>query len=317
MIDNLAIHKRDTSMKKIFIISLLFAQSVMAHPSAEYKPQFELVWGLSARQGDRPTMEDTHVNEVAFQGVPERAFFAIYDGHGGKEAAEIAAEKLHTYLGVKSRKIGRALKKAFLSTDCLIMNTTNSGSCAAVSYLNKDDLHIAWVGDSRVVLGRNKSVLYATEDHKPDKPSEEERIKKAGGYVTTRGVSRVNGQLAVARALGDRTIKETPGLVIATPEIHHEKIQKNDILIIACDGIWDVISNQQAITIVENALQQSNPTLEEECPAQPLLRNKMFEDPYVEEAGNTHLLLVARALRDAAYQKGSTDNLSVLVVVVK
>jgi protein phosphatase 1L len=310
-------------MKKMFVIlSLLLVQSVMAQPLLNNNSQFELVWGLSARQGDRPTMEDAHVNEVAFQGVSGRAFFGVYDGHGGAKAAEIAAKKLHTYLPVHCDKdskncMDEALEKAFLSTDSLIMKKTDSGTCAAVAYIDKDDLCIAWVGDSRVVLGRNGQVIYATEDHKPNKASERERITKAGGFVVTMyGAPRVNGGLAVARALGDRCVKQDPG-VIASPSIHHEKIQKGDIVIIACDGIWDVLTNQQAITIVDDALQESNSALVKKYPAQPLLRKVNSKDPYVEEAGDEHLLLAARTLRDTAYQKGSSDNLSVLIVIVK
>jgi protein phosphatase 1L len=309
-------------MKKMFVIlSLLLAQSVIAQPLLNNTPQFDFVWGLSARQGDRQTMEDAHVNEVTFQGVCGRAFFGVYDGHSGAKAAKIAAKKLHTYLPVHCGEdsktcIDKALEKAFLSTDSLIMKKTDSGTCAAVAYIDKNDLCIAWVGDSRVVLGRNGQLMYATEDHKPNKASERERITKAGGFVVTMyGAPRVNGGLAVARALGDRCVKQDPG-VIATPSIHHEKIQKSDIIIIACDGIWDVLSNQQAITAVEIALHGSDSTLKKVYPAQPLLRNGV-KDPYVEEAGDEHLLLAARALRDAAYQKGSTDNLSVLIVAVK
>ncbi|HEV2916875.1 MAG TPA: PP2C family protein-serine/threonine phosphatase [Candidatus Babeliales bacterium] len=303
-------------MKKICLIALVCIQNIVAQPCV-----LEPVWGLSARQGDRPSMEDTHTHEIKFKGNANQSFFAVYDGHGGKEAADIAAKTLHTYINPASTNIKKELENAFLATDDDIIKNTGSGSCAAVAYIKNNDLYIAWAGDSRIVLARNGIIQYATEDHKPDKPEEKKRIEDAGGYVTHNqgDAPRVNGRLAVARALGDRYLKQEPGVLIANPDIYHTKIKKGDMLIIACDGIWDVLTNQQAVAIVQNALKQSSVELEGKYPSKPLLRSGC-SDPYIEEAGNAQCMLAARALRDTAYHNEtlcSGDNLSVEVIIFK
>lgn len=79
-------------------------------------------------------------------------------------------------------------------------------------------------------------------DHKPNSKEERQRIENAGGVVVWAGTWRVGGVLAVSRAFGDRPLKR---YVIATPEIKEETLKDEDeFLILASDGLWDVISNQ-------------------------------------------------------------------------
>lgn len=278
-----------------------------------------ITWGLSARQGDRNEMEDTHTHIIPFNNKYD-AFFAIYDGHSGFNAAQIAAQKLHTFLPKSKILNSSDFKQAFLDTDAIITKTTASGACALTACINKNNLYIAWTGDSRAVLTKNSRVIFATTDHKPDNAIEKKRIEDAGGFVTNffRDVARVNGQLAVARALGDRFLK--PNLVIATPDIYQMKVNCSQIksihmLILACDGVWDVLSNQEAANIAHNAFNKHIAQLELEYPEKPLMHNKKTVEKYTEEAGDSKLKLVARALRDTAYQNGSTDNISVQVII--
>lgn len=93
-----------------------------------------------------------------------------------------------------------------------------------------------------------------SHDHKPSNPEEEQRIKDAGGYVS---MDRVNGNLNLSRALGDFTYKDNKNLsadeqmVLATPEIIKETIDKDcEFFIIACDGIWDCMTNQKAVDFI-------------------------------------------------------------------
>ena len=98
-------------------------------------------------------------------------------------------------------------------------------------------------------------------DHKPEDPSEEERIISAGGRVTKvtnkqgKTIGRVNGMLAVSRAIGDSMFYP---YVTAEPEIKEFTINsaKNKVLILACDGLWDVITDDEAVTI---ALSEPSP----------------------------------------------------------
>lgn len=114
-------------------------------------------------------------------------------------------------------------------------------------------------GDSRTLLCHNGQVSFYTEDHKPFNPREKERIQNAGGSVT---LQRVNGSLAVSRALGDFDFKEvdwrpqTEQLVSPEPEVYElERRTEDEFLILACDGVWDAISNEELCAFVRNRLQ--------------------------------------------------------------
>lgn len=106
------------------------------------------------------------------------------------------------------------------------------------------------VGDSRCVLGRKNKVIALTEDHKPSIVEEKTRIEKAGGFVR---FDRVNGELAMSRAIGDFRYKQSTSLeihehlVICLPDISVQERNSEDdeVLILACDGVWDVISNEE------------------------------------------------------------------------
>eukprot|EP01125_Pyxidicula_operculata_P006166 TRINITY_DN214_c0_g1_i1.p1 TRINITY_DN214_c0_g1~~TRINITY_DN214_c0_g1_i1.p1 ORF type:complete len:1338 (-),score=304.60 TRINITY_DN214_c0_g1_i1:220-4233(-) len=136
---------------------------------------------------------------------------------------------------------------------------------------------IANAGDQRVVLCRDGSPVQLTVDHKPDEPTEKARVYKEGGFVNEQ--KRVDGILSVSRSLGDSSLQpkvtSVPDIFVVDP-IH----TTDKFLIIACDGVWDVLSNEEAVKIVEKHI---NP------------------------------VAAAAALRDAAYSLGSGDNLTVIV----
>ena len=106
-------------------------------------------------------------------------------------------------------------------------------------------------GDSRAVLARGGQAVTLSNDHKPYLPGEKERIEKAGGQVK---FNRVNGDLAVSRALGDFVYKRCESVafkeqaVTAFPEIIVEEREESDqFIVLACDGIWDVMSSQEVV----------------------------------------------------------------------
>ena len=137
-------------------------------------------------------------------------------------------------------------------------------------------LTVAWVGDSRAVLCRAGVGVPLTEDHKALREDEKQRIREAGGSVDRKG--RLFGDLAVSRAFGDLSHKgrdpkdiirggqmkpesdllsakqESP--LIATPEIASIQIEDgvDTFVILATDGVWDTVSNQEAVQVVQNAL---------------------------------------------------------------
>lgn len=110
----------------------------------------------------------------------------------------------------------------------------------------------ASVGDSRCVVGSTTkgTTTALTEDHKPSNPEERARIELAGGFVMG---DRVNGELAMSRALGDFRYKRDEKLqsteypVICYPDVavHKRSGKKDEILVLACDGVFDVMSNAE------------------------------------------------------------------------
>ena len=134
-----------------------------------------------------------------------------------------------------------------------------SAGCTAVCALIRNgELHVANAGDSRCVLSRAGEAVALTQDHKPMDSGEYDRILKAGGFVAD---GRVNGSLNLSRALGDLEYKQTKELpaeaqmVTAAPEVRTVPlIPADEFLILACDGIWDVLTNQEAVDFARERL---------------------------------------------------------------
>lgn len=277
-------------------------------------------WGLSARKGDRTSMEDTQIAIIPFRGNPSKALFGIFDGHGGVESAQLVAEKMPDFIPDFDSFTQSSLKEAFLNLDAVVLHSkiNNSGTCALIAHMYGELLHVAWVGDSRAVLCRNNNIILATTDHKPDALEERLRINTHGGKVIKlpKDVARVEGVLAVSRSFGDSQLK-SKGFIVAEPYIKEHIVQPNDILILGCDGIWDVFKNEEACTFVNNALLMSQDDLSVMFPKIPVLRNSGTPDTAVLEDGDEKIKLIARALRDEAYNKGSRDNISVQIIKFK
>lgn len=166
----------------------------------------------------------------------------------------------------------------------------SGGTTALVVLIIKNKCYIANAGDSRAVLCRDNSPYRLSTDHKADEPQEEKRIIKSGGYVTKqmnkqgKQIGRVNGMLAVSRAFGDFFLEP---FVIAEPEIKSFQLSstQEEFLILACDGLWDVISDEEAFSTVMNNSSLPNSTE-----------------------------LAAIALRELALTKESQDNISIVVL---
>lgn len=155
--------------------------------------------------------------------------------------------------------------EAFLAIDSHMHTLTRqecwerSGSTAAAVMLSPQYVYFVNCGDSRTLLCRDGQVIFYTEDHKPFNPREKERIQNAGGSVTQH---RVNGSLAVSRSLGDFDFKEvdwrsqTEQLVSPEPEVYElERSPQDEFLIVACDGVWDAIGNEELCAFVHSRLQ--------------------------------------------------------------
>jgi serine/threonine protein phosphatase PrpC len=164
-----------------------------------------------------------------------------------------------------------------------------------------------------------------SEDHKPSLPAERERIEKAGGKVR---FDRVNGELAMSRALGDfqykknTTIPDSEQLVICIPDISvHRRGVDDEILILACDGVWDVMSNGDAVNfladvVVKFGSKSSNDVGQDRKRAKLEFKSIEATVSNGEAANNERLSSqdMAEALIDLALVSGSMDNISSIVV---
>lgn len=135
---------------------------------------------------------------------------------------------------------------------------TQAGTTSVVGVVTGNRLLCANAGDSRMVLSRKGKAVDMSQDHKPVNDNERRRIQNAGGFVQD---GRVNGSLALSRAIGDVEFKQAKTLdpkhqiITADPEICEMQLEQGDeFFIIACDGIWDVFSSQSAVDFVRYRL---------------------------------------------------------------
>ncbi|CAO3687560.1 unnamed protein product [Umbelopsis vinacea] len=228
-----------------------------------------VIYGASEMQGWRITMEDAHttIPNLENTGI---SFFAVFDGHGGAAVAKYSGQYLHKKLleepAFADKKYDAALRDAFLKIDQDLRNdkefANDSSGCTAVAALITEDNHVlvSNAGDSRAVISIHGKCKPLSYDHKPVNRTESSRIVAAGGFVE---FGRVNGNLALSRALGDFEFKQnsslpaTEQIVTANPDIiEHQLGDEDEFMIVACDGIWDCKTNQEAVDFVRAGLGQ-------------------------------------------------------------
>ncbi|XP_023263364.1 protein phosphatase 1A-like isoform X1 [Seriola lalandi dorsalis] len=233
-----------------------------------------LNYAVASMQGWRAQMEDAHTCMPQLRGeLTEWGYFAVFDGHAGTTVAQYCSRNLLDHIlatgGVKAsedpEQVKDGIREGFLDIDRHMHklarqdNWDRSGSTAAAVMISPRYIYFINCGDSRTLLCHNGEVVFYTEDHKPFNPREKERIQNAGGSVT---LQRVNGSLAVSRALGDFDFKEvdwrpqTEQLVSPEPEVYElERTPEDEFLILACDGVWDAIGNEELCAFVRSRLQ--------------------------------------------------------------
>jgi len=223
---------------------------------------------VSSCQGWRVSQEDNHslILELP-QSEHKASFFAVYDGHGSALVSKLASEDLWRHLignpNFKKGDFKEALEQAFLSFDKEVDEnyTPQLAGTTAVCVLIVDNvIYCANIGDSRAVASVNCECEPLSYDHKPDNPDELKRILAAGGYVLG---NRVNGNLALSRAFGDFHYKSNDQLEpqdqIVSPCPDIKRIELNDsvdFIVLACDGIWDVLTSEEVVKFVISRLEQ-------------------------------------------------------------
>ncbi|KAL2944374.1 putative protein phosphatase 2C 39 [Bienertia sinuspersici] len=217
----------------------------------------------------------------------ELGLFAIFDGHLSQQVPDYLRSNLFNNILNEPdfwNETESAIRRAYRITDDKILEQSadlgRGGSTAVTAILlNCQKLVVANLGDSRAIICRNGKAKQLSVDHEPD--SERQDIEDRGGFVTKfpGDVARVDGQLAVARAFGDKTIKVH---LSSEPDVVFEVIDDDtEFIILASDGIWHVMNNQEAVDCVKN----------------------------VKEAR-----AAAKALIEEALNRNSTDDISVIVV---
>ncbi|XP_057533421.1 probable protein phosphatase 2C 9 [Amaranthus tricolor] len=218
--------------------------------------QGQITFGYSLVKGkaDHP-MEDYHVAKFVNMEEHELGLFAIFDGHlGDAVPAYLQKNLFHNILNEEEFWVdpGRSIPKAYEKTDKEILSQKSDiargGSTAVTAILiNGRRLWIANLGDSRAVLSNGGQALQMTVDHEPN--TDRETIEGKGGFVSKMpgDVPRVNGQLAVSRAFGDKSLKSH---LRSDPYVQDKTIDlSTDLLILASDGLWKVLSNEEAVNI--------------------------------------------------------------------
>ncbi|XP_050416346.1 probable protein phosphatase 2C T23F11.1 [Patella vulgata] len=225
--------------------------------------------GSSCMQGWRINMEDAHIHLLSLPGDKESCFFGVFDGHGGGKIAQYAGNNLHKKIVLHTQyaqgNISEAIKQGFLTVDEDMlkddaMKDELAGTTAVIVLLKNRKLYCGNVGDSRAVASVGGRVEQLSFDHKPSNEGESRRIISAGGWVE---FNRVNGNLALSRALGDFVFKKNAQkraeeqIVTAYPDVVEKNVTEDyEFVVIACDGIWDVLTNQEVVDFVRARIAQ-------------------------------------------------------------
>lgn len=250
-------------------------------------------------KGRRDNNEDRHnivlnINKLNENILPIN-LLGIYDGHGGKKVSEFLEKNIPLYYCLPDLeipfskeyhyKIFNILQKKILENK---YGYTMGSTCLLnIIYKYKDEYHmnIVNLGDSRLItIYRNGMVKQITQDHKPDNHEEICRIQGMGGeiYNDTEGTCRI-GDLSVSRSFGDG---DNAPYISQKPDVYYKKItEQTSYVVMACDGLWDVIKNEEIFLLLEN---------------------------YKNNNENENNL--SACLANEALVRGSTDNISVIVI---
>ena len=244
---------------------------------AEMSEAKKHLWTASfmADQNNRRKMEDRYVaihdlrtilgkEHPKLSEEPGTSFYAVYDGHAGTEAAAFTCAHLHEKI-VESEKYPsdpvEAIVEGFQELDKeFLKKEIKSGATAVCSLIRDKTIYTAWLGDSQAIVVRNGKAVKIIDSHKPSREDEKERIEKLGGSVLFLGTWRVNGMIAVSRAVGDGDYKP---MISADADVTTVNMDgSEDVLIIGCDGLWDRIERSEAAEAVFKQLKEDKKDLD-------------------------------------------------------
>ncbi|RID63452.1 hypothetical protein BRARA_E02459 [Brassica rapa] len=259
--------------------------SVTEEDVTEFVPKISS--GSYADKGSREYMEDEHIciDDLSshlpssfFRFPLPVAFYGVFDGHGGSEASQYIKENAtrlffeddvfresHFVLNnFFLQEVEKSHREAYRLADLAMEDESIvSGSCgttALTALVIGRHLMVANVGDCRAVLCRGGKAVDMSFDHKSTFELERRRVEELGGYFEG---EYIYGELAVTRALGDWSLKRYSSLggslspLISDPEIKQVVLTEEDeFLIMGCDGVWDVMTSQYAVTFARQGLRR-------------------------------------------------------------
>ncbi|GAA0151377.1 protein phosphatase [Lithospermum erythrorhizon] len=314
--------------------------------SSSSKAEFEVVtemskYGITSVCGRRRDMEDAVAVYPSFckggnDGSADLHFYGVYDGHGCSHVATKCKDRMHEI--VKEEVEGcesststweEKMMRSFSKMDVEVTNWPNQseegrvpsstcrcelqtphcdavGSTAVVAVVSADKIVVSNCGDSRAVLCRKGVAIPLSSDHKPDRPDELIRIEEAGGRVIYWDGARVLGVLAMSRAIGDNYLKP---YVISEPEVTITgRTDEDECLILASDGLWDVVSNETACGVARMCLQSRK------LPSPPMSPGNDMVVAAGSDSSDKGCSDASILLTKLALARHSTDNVSVVVV---
>jgi len=246
-------------------------------------------------------------------------FFAVCDGHGGSSVAKFIAPKLEKHLTKKNLiyplshnyicKIYNYIQQELINHPQKIAKSCGSTALVVVRYLDndhKENIQVINSGDCRAVLSRKGLAIPLSKDHKPFWPDEKYRIDMVNKKYNTN--KRVHyeaydwriGDLSVSKSFGD--LDNTPYVSHLPDSFHYQLQPEDEFIIVACDGLWDVLQNHEAINFVRDHWNDNNIGYYD-------LPDDRYPSEDINKTNN-----IARKLASYAIARGSTDNVSILVV---
>lgn len=253
------------------------------------------------KNSERKGMEDEYVTLLNHQDC--HSFFAVFDGHGGSQVASYCRQNMHNIFFQKlhgslpdETELSRAWQEAYASVDEDIRTRIEdpdaecAGSTSTTVFVTPEHqgwlLSVANTGDSKAMLysPQTGTCKIITATHRPSNEEEVARIKEAGGWLAGEKSKRLNGRLAITRALGDHFIKKTTKGLVSLPSVTTTHVMVPSVLIIASDGLWDFAEEEVKRYLFSEDVLASNPQQ------------------------------IARTLLEMAIRQNSNDNIAIVVV---
>ncbi|CAF1204422.1 unnamed protein product [Didymodactylos carnosus] len=295
----------------------LLLERPMKDKELEHGKHENIEFAFGSMQGYRLSNEDMHKHLLEFDNQFWKlwSYFSIFDGHNGIDAAKHACDRLDKQLltslnhlltkhdnssydssesiNFDIEEFKSAIKETYYKLDEELRSVIQdqSGSACITCLIGPEQIYLVNIGDSRALLvSKDGHILRTTKDHKPDDEEELKRIEDAGGKVqrNTGDVPRVENLLAITRVLGDFILSKeiVPPMadIIEYPRSSDE--ERVEFIVLACDGVFDVMTNEDVGQFIIKHLKQKSSNLKKLCVQ----------------------------LLDECLKRNSTDNMSVYII---